>query len=325
MLISDAIRGAVLVAVCVAVVAGRAPLPLLGAAAFIEGSLSVLFSAADSGSIRHVVPPSQLTAAMAQNEARVRGAAFVGKPLGGVLFGIGHAIPFLVDALSYIVSLTTLASIRTNFNDERTAPRKHLLIEIEEGVVWLWRQPFLRACVLLVAGSNFMFPALSLTVVVLVRDEGASSAQIGLMLGGAGMGGLLGAFVTPWLQPRSTPRQVVVGANWIWTALIPMILLVHQPYAVMVLMAISAFVGPLWNVVIGTYEISLPPDEMLGRVASVASLIAWGVIPFGPLVAGLLIEHFGTHTTLIALAIWMLVVAILATVNRSIRHAPPLD
>jgi MFS family permease len=325
MLISDAIRGAVLAAVCVAVIADRAPLPLLGAAAFIEGSLSVFFNAADSGSIRHVVPESQLTAAMAQNEARVRGAAFVGRPLGGVLFGLGQAIPFLIDAFSYLVSLATLGSIRTNFNDKRTAPRKHLLLEIKEGIVWLWRQPFLRACVLLVAGSNFMFPALSLTVVVLVRDEGASSAQIGLMLGGAGAGGLLGALATPWLQPKFSPRQIVVGANWIWAALIPLILLVHHPYVVMVLMGMSAFVGPLWNVVIGTYEIKLPPDEMLGRVASVSSLIAWGVIPFGPLVAGLLIEQFGPRSTLIALALWMLTVALLATINRSIRHAPPLD
>ena len=325
MLISDAIRGAVLVVVCVAVVADRAPLVLLGTAAFIEGSLSVFFSAADSGSIRHVVHESQLTAAMAQNEARIRGAAFVGRPLGGLLFGIGHAVPFLVDAFSYLVSLTTLASIRKNFNDERTGARQHLLVEIKEGIVWLWRQPFLRACVLLVAGSNFMFPALSLTVVVLVRDAGASSAQIGLMLGGAGMGGLIGAFATPWLQPKFTPRQIVVGANWLWATLIPMILLVHEPYVVMVLMAISAFVGPLWNVVIGTYEIKLPPDEMLGRVASVSSLIAWGVIPFGPLVAGLLIERFGAETTLIALAFWMLTVALLATINRAIRHATPLD
>ena len=108
-------------------------------------------------------------------------------------------------------------------------------------------------------------------------------------------------------------------------ALIPLILLVHHPYVVMVLLGMSAFVGPLWNVVIGTYEIKLPPDEMLGRVASVSSLIAWGVIPFGPLVAGLLVEHFGARATLIALALLMLVVALLATVNRSIRHAPPLD
>src|SRR5215211_1838696 len=83
MLISDAIRGVTLAAVTVtvAVLADRAPLPLLAVAAFIEGSLSVFFNAADSGSIKHIVHPSQLTAAMAQNEARIRGAAFIGRPL----------------------------------------------------------------------------------------------------------------------------------------------------------------------------------------------------------------------------------------------------
>ena len=325
MLVSDAIRAITLAVVTVAVLADRAPLPLLAAAAFVEGSLSVFFMAADSGSIKHVVHPSQLTAAMAQNEARSRGAAFAGRPLGGALFGIGQSIPFLLDACSYVVSFLTLSRVRANFNDERSGEQQHLVAEIKEGIVWLWRQAFLRACVLLVAGSNFMFPALFLTVVVLVRDEGASSAQIGLMLGGAGGGGLLGALAAPWLQPKFTPRQIVVGANWIWATLIPLILLVPHPYAVMALLGMSAFVGPLWNVVIGTYEVKLPPDEMLGRVASVSYLIALGVIPFGPLTAGLLIEHFGARAALVFLALWILATALLATVNRSIRHAPPLD
>jgi hypothetical protein len=44
-----------------------------------------------------------------------------------------------------------------------------------------------------------------------------------------------------------------------------------------------------------------------------------------PPVAGLLVEHFGAQATLIALTRWTLVGSVPATINRSIRHAPPLD
>lgn len=324
MLVSDFLRAATLATLALAVLTGHAPLALVATAAFLEGSFSVFFNAADTGAIRHVVPASQLTAAMAQNEARGRGASLLGTPLGGALFGLGHAVPFFLDALTYLFSLLTLSAIRARFNDERTAPRQHLLREIKDGVAWLWRQPFLRTCVLLVAGSNFMFQGLFLGVVVLASDDGVSAGQIGVMLGGFGAGGLLGALAAPWLQARISPRLVVVGANWVWALLVPPILLVSHPYAVAVLLAGMAFVGPLWNVVIGSYKILLTPDALIGRISSVAGLISWGVIPFGSLIGGLAIDAFGAETTLLLLSLFMVAVAAAATVNRGIRQAPQL-
>ena len=38
---------------------------------------------------------------VSRNEARERGAAMLGQPLGGILFGIGRGVPFLFDALTY--------------------------------------------------------------------------------------------------------------------------------------------------------------------------------------------------------------------------------
>lgn len=324
MLVCDAGRGLALAALALAVASGRPPLWLLAAVAFAEGCLSVFFFVAEAGAVRHVVPASQLTAAIAQTEARVRGASLFGQPLGGILFGFGRAVPFAADAVSYLASLATLAAIRARFNEERTAERRHVLAEIREGIAWLWRQSFLRACVLLVAASNFAFQALTLSIVVLVREHGAEPSQIGLMLAGFGAGGLLGAFAAPWLQPRLSPRQVVVGTNWVWAALLPPIVLVPHPYAIGALAGGMAFVGPLWNVVIGAYEIRLTPDALLGRVTSVVGLLAAGAMPLGSLLAGFLLDRIGTDATILALGLWMLGTAIAATLNRSIRAAPPL-
>ena len=324
MLVCDAGRFSVLVCVAAVVVTGHASVPLLAVAAFAEGSFTVFFSAAEAGALRHVVPDVHLTQAIAQNEARTRGATLAGQPLGGVLFGLGHAVPFIADATSYLISFVTLGFIRVPFNDERVASGKHKLAEIREGLLWLLRQSFLRACTLLVAGSNFAFQALVLTVIVYAKEEGASPGQIGIMLGGFGAGGLIGAFLAPWLQPKISPRLIIVGANWVWAVFVLPIALLSHPYAIGLLLGCCAFVGPIWNVVIGAYEIRLTPDAMLGRVISVIGVISWGVIPFGSLIGGISLESFGSSWTLLAIALWMLATAIVATLNRSIRRTPPL-
>jgi predicted MFS family arabinose efflux permease len=325
MLLSDAVRALTVAIVALAVATDNATILLLSVAAFTEGAFSVFFVAAEPGALRHIVPEPQLAAAMAQNEARSRGSRLLGKPIGGVLFGLGHTVPFAIDAISYAASFLCLNRVDSRFNEEREAPQQHILADIREGVVWLWRQPFLRACILLVAGSNFMFQGYTLAIVVLAEREGASAAQIGVMLGGFGGGGLLGALAAPWLQPRIPPWLVVVGANWVWTALVPLALLIDHPYAIAVMAGGMAFVGPIWNVVIGSYEIRLTPEALLSRVASVAGLIAIGVIPFGSLVAGFLLEGVGPRTTILLLTLLMVAISIAGTVNRHIRSAPPPD
>lgn len=311
--------------VVVALAVGQLMIPHLIIVAFVEGALSVFFGLAEQAAVPHVVPTTQLTAALAQNEARVRGAAFLGQPLGGVLFGLSRIVPFLADVASYTVSLLTLLLIRSQFNAERTSERQHLVSEIREGISWLWRQPFLRTCALLVAGSNFMFQALVLTLIVLAQARGASPAVIGLMLGGFGAGGVLGAVAAPWLQQRLAPRFVIVGANWVWAALTPLIALAPNPYVIAVIAGGMAFVGPLWNVVIGAFELHLTPDALRGRVMSVGSLLAFGAIPLGSLVAGFLLEAIGPVATILVLAGWMGLIAVAATLSRSVRQAPRLD
>jgi predicted MFS family arabinose efflux permease len=246
----------------------------------------------------------------------------LGLPLGGFLFGLGRLVPFLVDAISYLISIAALLLIRTPFEEERTVERRHLLREIGEGVSWLWRQPFLRAAALLVAGSNLLFQALVLILIVIARDNGASSSVIGLMLAGAGVGGVLGSLAAPWLERRMPPKVVVIGANWVWAAFTVPIAFVGNPYALGALFAVMAFVGPAWNVIIGAYQLRLTPDRLLGRVSSAELLVAYGAIPLGSLAAGFLLEAAGTTKAALAVAAFMVALAVAATVSPAVRHAP---
>ena len=249
----------------------------------------------------------------------------LGTPLGGILFGVGRAVPFLVDALSYAASILTLLLIRKDFQGELRPQRAtRMASEVREGIAWLWNQPFLRATAFLVAASNLLFAALVLVLIVAARDGGASPGLIGVMLAGSGVGGVAGSLLAPRLERRLTMKRIVIGANWVWALLLPLMLVAPGPLALGGIFAAMAFVGPVWNVAVGAYQLTITPDRLLGRVTSAETLLAYGALPLGSLAAGLLLETVGARGAIVALAAGMLVVAVAATASAGIRSAPSL-
>jgi predicted MFS family arabinose efflux permease len=325
MIAADAVRGVALASIPVAWWAGVLTVPQIALVAFVEGCMFAIFSAAEPAALAHVVPAEQLPPALAQNEARTRAAGLVGPPLGGLLFALGQAVPFAFDAASYLASVVTLRAVRASFQ-EAAAPveRRSLWAEMREGLGWLWRQPLLRDSALLVAGSNLLFQAYVLVVIVLAQDRGASSAEVGLILAGAGLGGVAGAVIAPAVQRRVSARWVVIGCNWVWAALMPLFAVAPNALALGLIWVAAAFVGPVWNVVIGTFEILLTPDRLRSRVMSAELVLAFGAIPLGSLAAGLLLSAVSPKAAALVLAGVMLALAVAATADPAIRHAPEL-
>jgi predicted MFS family arabinose efflux permease len=322
MIVCDAGRLVVLAGLAAAVAAGHAPLVLIAAVALVEGCLTVVFNLAELSAIQLLVPSVQLEPALAQNEARVRGAGLLGQPLGGALFGLGRAVPFAADAASYAASLVTLAAIRRPLVAETVGERRHPWSEMVEGLRWLWSQPFLRSTTLIVAASNGLFQAVTLSVIVVAEAHGASPGVIGLILAGWGVGGLAGAAAAGWLGRRLPAAAVVIGANWVWAGLLPVIALAPRPIAIGTAGAGMAFVGPAWNVVLGSIEMRLTPPALLGRVQAVQMTAAFGAIPLGSLIGGFLLDRLGSEEAVWVLAACMLAIAVVATLTPSVRRPP---
>ena len=213
----------------------------LAVVVFVQGACSVFFGLAERASIPRIVSVSMLPVALAQNEARSRGAGLAGPPLGGVLFGLGRAVPFLVDAVSYLFAAISLVFVRADLEPEREAAPASLWKETVEGLAWLRGQAFVRTAVLLIGASNLIFQALVLTFIVVVTDQGASSETTGVVLGVFGAGGLLGALVAPRLRGRLGPRTVIVGVNWVWAGLLPLLAVAPNPLLLGVVAAVSRF------------------------------------------------------------------------------------
>lgn len=325
---ADLGRSIVIGSVVLAVLLSAASVAYLMAAAFLEGILAVFRSLAERAAIRHVVPDRHLTAAMSRNEAAIRAAALAGQPLGGLLFAVHHSMPFVFDVLTCFVSAGTVALVRGQFrvpSGQSTGTQRRLLAEIGEGLSWIWRRPFMRVTAIALAASNLLFQALFLAMIVMITHQGASSIVVGLVLAGAGIGGVLGAMSAPWFARRLSTRTIFVGANWVWVALIPLLAFVTFPPAAGAIFAAIAFVGPLWNVAISAYQMQLTPEHMQGRVASAIGTLSYGSIPLGSLLAGFLLDRYSGSVAMSVLGVLMAFIALFVHLSPATRRLSPLS
>ena len=321
MLAADAGRALALGSVGLWLALGRPPLAWLAITSFVEGSLFVFFQLSEGAALPQIVPREQLPQAIAQNQARQQGAGLVGSPLGGALYGLSRLLPFAADAVTYAVSFVSLLFVRPAFQGVRQPAHGSLRDEIGDGLGWLRRQPFMRAITACVAGTNFVHQALSLVLIVRLKDLGASSALIGAVFAIVAVGSIAGALAGPWVQRHEPPALVVLGSLWIWPLQTAALFVLRDPVTIGVVTAAAYTAGPVFNVVVGSYRYALVPERLYGRVASATLLFAWGSIPLGSLFAGYGLAAWGARSMLLVLAAILLVIALAATVSRDIRTA----
>ena len=147
--------------------------------AFVEGSGTALFNAARPGALRAVVPIHQLPAAAAVESGRGAAVRLAAPPLGGALFGIARALPFLVDAISYGCSTLSLLAMRTPFQEDREPHHASIRTRLAEGLRFVWGRPFLRTCALLFGLTNFIGPGVLFAVIVIGKEQGLSGGGVG--------------------------------------------------------------------------------------------------------------------------------------------------
>ena len=115
MLVCDTGRALSLASIPIAFALGHLTVWQLYITAFLEGTLMIVFMLAKTTAISRVVTPMQLTTAIAQEEFVEGTTALFGPPLAGVLYTLGTMLPFITDAISYIISIVTMLLIGTPF------------------------------------------------------------------------------------------------------------------------------------------------------------------------------------------------------------------
>ena len=324
MIFADVVRAGALGTLGVLIAVGEARWWLILVIAATEGAGSTVFSAASAGALRSVVPIRQLPAAVGAQQARGSATLIAGPPIGGALFQIGRAVPFLVDAVSYVFPLASLSAMRQPFQERRERETTGLWTQFVAGLAFLWSRLFLRTCAFLYGLGNPLMPGILLVLVVVGRRQGLTGGEIGILSAALGVAALLGSLLSPWARRLLPVRSIMLLEFVTWFAAW---LFVAWPSVYVLLAVIVPFgiAAPVTDSVVDGYRIAMTPDRLLGRVEAARITIALLLVPVGPLIAGLLLEHVSPRATVAVFATFALSLFAWGVASDELRSAPSLD
>lgn len=323
MVVCDAVRCIAFGSVPLAWGLGRLTTEHLYVVVFVHGTALVFFSISQLAALPRVVPVAQLPAAHSINTASEGIASLLSPGVGGFLISLGRttvagaSLAYLVDSVSYLVSVITLSTIRRPFQARRTGPSAgRLSHQILEGMRYIWIRWDLRSLAAINALHRMAFAPVQLSVIVLATSVFDSEAWlVGLLFSAAGGGGLLASVATPWLRSHLSVGQMMLAILSIHaSALLTVGLAPAIPIA-----AIGMFLGGMMEVMTGivqvAYRLAVIPDEMQGRVHSTYRFVSFTAVTFGTAAGGILLAEIGSRALLIGLALIVSLLAVFIAVT----------
>lgn len=326
MIISDGVRALAFFSIPIAYMFGWLTIWQLYVVALLEGTGYVFFNIAEVAALPRVVPKEQLPEATAQNMATFAIATLAGPGLGGFLYKtLSPSIPFLANAVSYGLSVVSLAFVRVGFQAERVvSDNRNIRAEILEGLKWLWSNRLLRIAATLTGMINFLSSMLFLAVILMSQSLGADEAAIGLIFSIGALGGVLGAAFAGKIQRTLSYGQVTIGSIWVIALTTPLMAIAPSLFLIGVAIIVVQAVVPIYSVVQIAYRLPLIPDELQGRVNSVFRLIAFGFQPLGALIGGVLLQFSAPMLTILLVSAGFVLLATIASFSAEVRNAPRL-
>jgi predicted MFS family arabinose efflux permease len=229
---------------------------------------------------------------------------FVGAPLVPVLLAVGVAMPFAVDAATYLLAAVLVAGLRTAPPEHgpRTAGRT-LRHDVAEGIRVLWRNRVLRSLCISTTLCNIGVGALIATLVVLIKgwlDAGDSGFAAALTVYGAG--GVAGGLVASWITDRMGRARTLIVGGIVQTGCLVVLGTVRSLPAAVVALGVFGCVGMVWNVTEVTTLQRSTPAALLGRVGSAFRTLSIAGAPAGALLGGAVAAACGANTPMLAAA-----------------------
>ena len=300
--------------------------PTLAVVLLVAAPLAVFrafFRAGYLSSMPNLVGRSQLARGTGILETAFSAAFILGPAIAGLLVTvIGPGETLAVDAASYAISSVGLVLIGRELKAPASRPKTRIVDDIREGVVYVVRHPVLRTVILFFAAIMAVTTPIAAAMTFrIVRDLGESPAAFGLALSGLGVGTLVGALFASRLgHTTNVARVLVVAVFLIGAPLIAAALIPSLP-VIIILTAVSGAGEAALAVVYISVRAANSPDELLGRVASTARVMALGLMPVGSLIGGLLIDTVGGTTTLAILGLAVCALALGFSQVKSLRAA----
>jgi MFS family permease len=295
MVVVDALSAAVLVSIPLAAAAGVLSVPWIYAAIFISSTLGIFFQAAQFAAIPSLVEREELVAANGRIQASFSAATVLGPLVAGVLLAFLPIEDLLyIDAATFLASAVTLSLIVRSFNAPREAPRTSIRADVVEGLRYVLRHPVLRNISAMMALINFVSVTVFAQLVLFAKERFAvSDGELGLLFAADGAGVVALSLIAGPLRSRFSFGNVALGALML-SGIVTTALAYAPSYALaVVLSALASGLGVLFNINTGSLRQAIVPDHLLGRIITIAMVLAWSANPLGATIGGIIVERTG--------------------------------
>jgi predicted MFS family arabinose efflux permease len=308
MLFSEISRGIVAILVVVALLLFRRNINIafLILAMLAEEVLEIFSTLADRRYLNRLIERDKISSRQASVEARTHAAALVGRPIGPLLFAFGAFLPFLVDAISFVVSVVSLLLAgRTEESWETGWPTlRQLTSGIGQGVAKVKSDRRIWLTSWLMAMTSVVSQALILIFLVEAHSRKLSTLEIGIVLGASGVGGAVGSFCSKFvlkvIRKHWLPVQI-----WAWFIVFLVLAVTRGDSASWsaVAMFIMSVTGAIGNIECRTYLTENIADDMIGKISGVSCTMTIGACALGPVFGGYVVQKYSVHVAVFALFI----------------------
>jgi len=268
--------------------------------ALINGTFSSTGQPAWQAFIGDLVRREQLKQGIALNSVQFNLSRVIGPALGGISIGIfGIAGSYYLNALSYLAVIIPLILMHPN-QKHHVDKQQSMWRSLREGLSYVRRRPTLQIILLLQFTIAFLvFPYVTLLPVFARDIFNIGAPGLGALNAASGIGALTGAILITILSQRLKRGERVLkilcilggftGIAFAMSNMLQVSLLI-----LIVLGSCSVMSSTITNT---TLQI-LTPEEMRGRVLSIWVMVAFGLAPFGNLLAGWVAQSLGARLTL---------------------------
>ncbi len=318
MIAADLFRFLAILSIPVAAGLDRLGMPVLYAAAVALGAGGVLYNSAYPSFFVRLVPRAQYVAANSLLSTTLSIAAVAGPAAAGALIAtLSAPNALVVDALTFLLSATAIATVRTRFRPPGStaqAPGPYLR-RLRGGASYLARHAYLRASLLASTTLNLAgFAIQAVLILYASRHLHLGSAEIGLALSIGATGGLLGAVTAAPVAARiGAGRTMALGVTMTSIPFAGLAIVGSIPAvgvgateagvagvaSIAAAEFLAAWAVMLFDITNNAMRAVVTADAMRGRVAGAYATVNYGSRPIGALLGGACATTFGVPATLV--------------------------
>lgn len=280
--------------------------------AFLGGTGDVFFSTAEQTALSRVVNKDSLTQALGQYEASANTASLIGPIVGGWLYQIGRGLPFLVDAVSFLISALSLSFVSVSLQETKDTHKPQPTgKEIARGMVWLRSHPVLWPVTVVRSVGALVSGGQTLIIILLAKHLTDSTSATGLIFSIGVIGMIIGGLASDPILKRFGMQRSLIVTRWVIAIALIFQIIASNIWLLGLAAALAYGSVAVYGTIATAYRLELVPDELQGRVNSFHRMLAFGGLTIGGVLTGLLVEYISLNS---ALWLYVAILLILASV-----------